>query len=109
MGTDLVMHGHSHGERTRGHANSDAFDNDMVKAPATSQTTDTGRDWNDNGNVDKVTDTVTNTNSVHEHGLGHGHWTLTWPRATDTDRTQVTDMSKNTATNLDTDTLAWTL
>ena len=32
--TDMVMHGHSHGERTRGHADSDTFES-MVTTPST--------------------------------------------------------------------------
>ena len=78
--TGMVMHGHSHGERTRDHADSDTF-----KSMVTSPSTGTRRDWNDN-QVPKVTDkvmetametcTVTDTIELrhgHVHRNDHGH------------------------------------
>ena len=68
--TGVVRHGHSQGERTRGHADCDTF-----KFLVTALATGTGRVWNDNGNGQDITDNVTNTIKLgrHGHGLGHGH------------------------------------
>ena len=67
--TGMVMHGHSHGERTRGHADSDTF-----KSIVTTPSTGTGRDWNDNA-WKRTRYTGYGHEHGHElgHGLGHGH------------------------------------
>ena len=57
--TGMVMHGQIHEERTRDHTDSDTFES-MVTTPSTG----TWRDWNDNGNGQDITDTVTNSVTV---------------------------------------------
>ena len=58
--TGIVMHGQSHGERTRGHADSDTFKFMVTTQPRALDVTGTTTE------TDKIiiTDTVTNTNWV---------------------------------------------
>jgi len=64
----MVMHGQIHEERTRGHADSGNADSDTFKYMVTTTATDTGHDWNDNGNEQNITDTVMDSNTVTDTG-----------------------------------------
>ena len=77
--------GHSHEERTLGHAYSDTF-----KYTAT----DTGRDWNDNGNGQDITDAVTTTDMDSD---------MVTDTDMDSDMVTDTDMDSDMVTDTDMD------